>query len=147
MIYLAASLRNPKVIDFANKLAASTGQQVFSDWFAAGPEADDYWKKYYKERGFSYEEALKQPASQNVFNFDKKHIDLCQFMVLLMPAGKSGHLELGYHLGKGRPGYIFLDGDPDRWDIMALFATGVTSNFTDLAEWINHGVKHARAEI
>jgi hypothetical protein len=40
-----------------------------------------------------------------------------------MPAGKSGHLELGYMLGQGKRGYVLFDKEPERWDIMYQFAT------------------------
>ena len=133
-VYLAGSLRNQGIVSIHKELM-KTGYRVFSDWFAAGHEADDWWKSYYTQLGLSYKEALKEPASVNVFNFDKKHIDASDVMVLALPAGKSGHLELGYHLGKGKPGYILLD-DPERWDIMYAFATGLTDDIDELVNWI-----------
>lgn len=136
MIYLAGSLRNQNIITIANELQVATGQQVFADWFAAGPEADDHWKAYYEARGCNYRDALREPASVNVYNFDKKHIDACDAMVLVLPAGKSGHLELGYAIGSGKPGYILLDGSADRWDVMYQFATGVSDNLMEIAEHI-----------
>lgn len=136
MIYLAGSLRNSGIINIAQHLQTATGQRVFADWYAAGPEADDHWKAYYEERGFSYKQALKEPASINVYNFDKKHIDASDAMVLVLPAGKSGHLELGYALGKGKRGYILLDGNADRWDVMYQFADGVTDDVEELIKWL-----------
>lgn len=133
-IYLAGSLRNPSIINIHKELM-KTGHRVFSDWFAAGHEADDWWKSYYTQLGLSYKEALTEPASVNVFNFDKKHIDASDVMVLVYPAGKSGHLELGYHIGKGKPGYVLLD-DPERWDVMLQFCNGVTDDIDELVQWI-----------
>jgi hypothetical protein len=49
-----------------------------------------------------------------------------------MPTGKSGHLELGYSLGKGKRGYILFDQEPERWDVMYQFATGIFFNQDDL---------------
>ena len=48
-----------------------------------------------------------------------------------MPAGKSAHLELGWVIGKGKKGFIVLD-NPDRWDVMYLFADGVFAGFEEL---------------
>jgi hypothetical protein len=45
--------------------------------------------------------------------------------VLLAPAGRSAHLELGWMLGQGKRGYVLLDGEPERYDVMLRFATGV----------------------
>ena len=44
---------------------------------------------------------------------------------MLMPAGKSGHLELGYARGKNKPGFILFDKEPERVDVMYQFATDV----------------------
>jgi nucleoside 2-deoxyribosyltransferase len=125
-IYLIGSLRNPKVPEVAAKLRAA-GHDVFDDWFAAGPEADDYWKKYEQERGHNYKQALAGFAANHVYNFDKHHIDRCEIAVLMLPAGKSGHLELGYAIGSGKKGYILFDEEmpADRWDVMYKFATAV----------------------
>ena len=133
-IYLIGSLRSPKVPEVAQKLRAA-GHIVFDDWFAAGPEADDYWQKYEQERGHNYKQGLAGYAAHHVFNFDKHHLDTNDLAVLMLPAGKSGHLELGYMIGRGKPGYILFDNAmPDRWDVMYLFASGV---FFDVESLIN----------
>lgn len=121
-IYLIGSLRNPKVPELAEDLRA-LGYEVFDDWYAAGPEADDCLRDYYSYRGFSYKETLQSFAAQHIFKFDLHHLDRAEIGVLLMPAGKSGHLELGYLIGQGKPGYILLDEVPKRVDIMQNFAT------------------------
>lgn len=130
MIYLIGSLRNPEVPKVANKLREA-GFDVFDDWYAAGPEADDKWRDYEKGRGRSYLEALHGAAANNVFQFDRRHIDSSDAVILILPAGKSGHLELGYSLGRGKQGYILLD-DPERWDVMYKFATKVSYNLEEI---------------
>ena len=131
VIYLIGSLRNPEV----NRLATAMrmlGFEVFDDWTAAGPTADDSWRDYEKQRGHSYVEALQGYAAKHVFAFDMHHLLRCDLAVMLMPAGKSGHLELGYVLGKGKPGYVLFDQEPERFDVMYQFATGVFSKEEDL---------------
>ena len=54
--------------------------------------------------------------------------------MLVLPAGKSGHLELGYVIGRGKPGYILMDGEPERVDIMHSFATKVFMNQGEMIE-------------
>ena len=121
-IYLIGSLRNPKVPEVANTLRAQ-GYDVFDDWFAAGPEADDFWKTYSQARGEDYETALRGYAAKHVFNFDKYHLNRCDAAILVYPAGRSCGIEFGYAIGQGKPGWVLLD-SPDRWDIMVKFATG-----------------------
>jgi len=131
-IYLIGSLRNPKIPEIANKLREH-GHEVFDDWFAAGPEADDYWQKYEQNRGHNYKQGLDGYAAKHVYNFDKHHLDTNDIAILALPAGKSGHLELGYMIGSGKKGYILFDEQmPDRWDVMYLFATGVFFHLDEL---------------
>ena len=39
-----------------------------------------------------------------------------------MPAGKSGHIEFGYLVGQGKPGFVLFDAVPERYDVMYQFA-------------------------
>ena len=131
MVYLIGSLREKRVPDVA-KLLRAKGFVVFDDWYAAGPHADDAWRDYEKARGHNMAQALKGFAARNVFQFDKTHLERATSVVLVMPAGKSGHLELGWALGKGKAGYVLLDGEPERYDVMYQFATGVYTDVDSL---------------
>ena len=135
-IYIIGSLRNPEIPKFANELQAQ-GFEAFADWYSPGPQADDFWRDYAKARGLSYGQALKSPAATHVYEFDKSHLDRCDAAVMLMPAGKSAHLELGYTIGKGKPGYILFDQEPERYDVMVQFATGVFFSKEDLFYELN----------
>ena len=132
-IYIIGALKNPNVPIVANDLRKH-GFDVFDDWFTPGPEADQFLLAYEKGRGRGYKEALKGHAAQHNFNFDKMHIDRCDAAIMLMPAGKSGHLELGYVIGCGKPGYILFDTEPDRMDLMYNFATDVFFSTESLVE-------------
>lgn len=132
MVYLIGSLRNPEVPNVASRLRAA-GHDVFDDWFAAGPHADDAWRDYEKARGHRLPKALKGAAAQHVFSFDKKFLDRANTVVLVAPAGKSAHLEFGWSLGQGKRGFYLLD-NPDRYDVMLNFATGVVETVDELLE-------------
>lgn len=119
-LYVIGSLRNPRVPEVGNWLRV-LGFQVFDDWYSCGPEADDKWQEYEKQRGRSFDEALRSPFAQSVFQLDYTHLNQSDAVVLVMPAGKSAHLELGYMVGKGKPAFILFDGEPDRWDTMYQF--------------------------
>ncbi len=130
-LYLIGSLRSNTVRAFANELR-ELGFDVFDDWHAAGPDADYIWRDYEKQRGRTYLEALQSYHAKHVFELDHRHLLAADVAVLLLPAGKSGHLELGWHL-RAKPGYILLD-DPERWDVMYQFATGVFAEKEKLFE-------------
>jgi hypothetical protein len=133
LIYLIGSLRNPQVPIVGHALRRE-GYDIFDDWYAVGPKADDHWKEYEKARGRNMKEALAGEAAKNTFRFDKNHLDASDAAVLVSPAGKSGHLELGYMLGKGKPGFVLLDEDPERWDVMYQFANAICFGLDDLIE-------------
>lgn len=139
MIYLIGSLRNPKVPQLANALRAE-GYEVFDDWFAAGPEADDKWRDYERGRGHSYAEALAGYAGTHTFEFDAKHIERAEAGILYMPAGRSAHIELGIMIGKGKPGFILFDEEPERYDVMYKYVSGLYFNLEDLLKGLNQHV-------
>lgn len=135
-VYLIGSLRNPRIQEYA-RLLRSKGFDVFDDWHAAGPEADDKWQEYEQERGRSYSDALAGYHAQHVFEFDRFHLDRADIGVLVLPAGKSGHLELGYLIGRGKPGFVLLDGESGRFDVMYRFAKKACHSITELIEELN----------
>lgn len=133
-IYLIGSLRNARVPEIAARLRAE-GYEVFDDWYAAGPEADDYWQKYEKARGRTYKEAIAGYASKHVVKFDYTHLNRCDVAVLLLPAGRSGHLEAGYQ-AKTKPVFVLFEGEPkqeERWDQMyaLVFENGGSLCFSE----------------
>lgn len=133
MIYLIGSLRNPRVPIIANQLRLD-GFDVFDDWYSPGKNADDEWQAYEMSRGRTYQEALDGKHAKDVYDFDKYHLDLARAVVLLTPAGKSAHLELGYTIGQGKPGYILMAHEPERYDIMYRFATRVCLSYDELSK-------------
>ncbi len=130
MIYLIGSLRNPQIPILAEDLR-KLGHEVFDDWYAPGPETDEYWRQYEVNRGRSYQEALDGIAARNVFDLDFYHLNRAKRAILVMPAGRSGHLELGWAIGQCKPGYVLFDGEPERYDQMyALCRTTGGAIFT-----------------
>jgi hypothetical protein len=135
-IYLIGSLRNPKIPQIAKELRGD-GHFVFDDWFSPGPQCDDEWQKYEHERGRSYKEALEGHHAEHQFAFDLKHIRAAEVGVLVLPAGKSGHMELGYMIGRGQRGYILLEEpEPARYDLMYKFAHGIAETLEELKEMV-----------
>lgn len=130
-IYLIGALKNPEIPKLAAKLRRE-GFEVWDDWHAAGEHADEEWQKYEQARGRTFQQALAGIHAQDVFYFDKSHLSLADKAVLVCPAGKSGHLELGYFVGTGKPGFILLDKEPDRYDIMPNFADLVCPSYDEL---------------
>ena len=118
-IYIIGALKNDNITNISAELRSN--YDVFDQWITPGPEADQYLFEYSKKRGWNYKEALTCYAARNNFEFDKRHIDSSDIVVMVMPAGKSAHLELGYSIGMGKEAHILFDKEPERFDLMYNF--------------------------
>ena len=118
-IYIIGALKNAEITSIAAELRPK--YDVFDQWITPGPDADQYLFEYAKKRGWNYKEALTCDAARNNFDFDKRHIDSSDIVVMVMPAGKSAHLELGYSIGMGKEAHILFDKEPERFDLMYNF--------------------------
>lgn len=141
VVYVVGSLRNPQIPVIANQLRERLpGVEIFDSWYSAGPNADDHLWEYEQQRGHNVAQALANYSAKHIFAFDRFHIDRADTVVVAMPAGKSAMLELGYAIGKGKRGYILMDKDPDRLDVMMQFATGIHYSLDDLVNELKGNV-------
>lgn len=134
-VYLAGRLADPD-IPTLTALLTKHSLDVFSEWYTPGPEADVRWRDYEQALGIDYITALQRPSAQNTYQFDKRHIDASDVMVAVLPCGKSAHLEIGYMIGKGKPVFLLMRDEPDRWDVMYNFVYenggGIVKSVDDL---------------
>lgn len=134
-IYLAGSLANDKIKALGTMLRESIDSiHVFDAWAAAHPEADECWRKYSKEsRDQTFGRAIRDHAGSQVFNFDRLNLLAADVLVLVLPCGKSGHLEAGYIAGLREAGFgkkvlAYVGDDPDRYDVMYAFFDQIITN-------------------
>lgn len=146
LIYVVGSLRNPQVTQVASVLRAG-GYDVFDDYMSVGPEADDYWRDYEKKRGHSFAKALNGRAATHTFHFDKSYLDLADALVMVLPAGRSCHLELGYLAGMQKPCIMFGKEEPDRFDVMVQFASTKVHHAEDLVRSLDALLGTSKQEV
>lgn len=133
-VFINGALKNER-IPIIGETLRNRGYDVLDEWISPGRQADENWQTYEKVRGRTYAEALRGRHATHVFLYDRAHIDMADIALLVMPAGKSAMLELGYAKGRGKLAYIFLDGqEPDRYDIMPNLADKILVNEDDLLE-------------
>lgn len=132
-VYVAGSMRNPRVLDVALRLR-DRGHDVFVDWLSGGPQADEVWQETQQALGLNMRQAVGADYAQNILAFDERHLDRSDAVVVVGPAGKSAHMEAMRHVFKhGRVAYLYLpDGDPERWDIMTAWFTDIVYDFGEL---------------
>lgn len=141
-IYVIGSLANPRIPVIGNRLRKA-GHDVFDGWHGAGPEADQCWQRYEQSIGNNFIGALQSRAAQHIFRLDKKYLHWCDAAVMVMSAGKSAHMELGYALGMEKLGYILLNKEPEKYDLMYAFATAVFSDEDNGVEKLIGALDHA----
>lgn len=79
--------------------------------------------------------ALGRAEFQRAFEQDKLMLDRSDTVVLVLPCGKSAHLEAGYAKGQGKLLYIWGEMPAGDWDVMYGFADGLFE-FAELGELI-----------
>lgn len=132
-LYIIGALKNLSIMELGKEIRG-LGYDVFDDWISPGPEADEHWQSYEDTRGRSYLEAIYGHHADTVFQYDFKHLNEADTVVLVLPSGKSAHLEFGWAIGQGKKGYVlFDDGEPTRYDIMYRFADGIFMGRDDLS--------------
>lgn len=127
-IYLASSWRNP---DQPEAVAAlrRVGHDVYDfrnppDGIPNGfrwSELDPNWEAW---SATAYREKLSSPLAQQGFNSDFTGMKWADVGVLLLPCGRSAHLEIGWMAGSGKRTIIWTR-DGQEPELMALLASEI----------------------
>lgn len=130
-IYIASSWKNAeRVRGFASYLR-ERGHQVF-DFTSPEkrPDGFDNFVFHYSEyfdkprEEIDYIEFIKASYTQRAFKSDLAGLDWADTVILMLPSGRSSHLEAGYAIGQGKDLFIYGDLPAGEFDAMYLFAKG-----------------------
>jgi len=160
-VYVASSWRNPKqphvvdtirragfeAYDFRNPRPGSHG---FS-WRDVGGPADD------ERRGplpkgadhvppAQYLEMVNHPVAVEGFRSDFDAMRAADAFVLVLPCGKSAHLELGWAAGAGVPTAILLE-DPMEPELMYRMTSLLAPELRDVVTWLERLDHDRRARV
>lgn len=89
------------VYDFRNAISTE-GQKLAFDW----SQIDPNWEKWNAEEFLQI--MLNSELAVNAFKSDFKGMQEADLCLLILPCGKSAHLEAGYVRGAGKPLYIYM---------------------------------------
>jgi nucleoside 2-deoxyribosyltransferase len=110
-IYLASSWRNKRHAEVLASLRAE-GYEVFDFKNPAPGNRGFHWSEIDPDwRGWSpnaFVSALGHPLARAGFAADLKSLKGADAVVLLMPCGRSAHLEAGWAAGAGKPVVLLL---------------------------------------
>jgi hypothetical protein len=116
-IYVASSWRNPAQPEVVRFLR-DVGHEVYDFRNPPGrpsgfhwSDIDPGWKAWTRE---AFRETLEHPVARAGFGADMDGLEWCDTCVLVLPCGRSAHLELGWAAGAGRLTVALLaDGEPE----------------------------------
>lgn len=136
-IYLASSWRNPDQPAAVAELR-SAGHDVYDFRNPPGgiqngfrwSELDPDWESW---SATTYREKLKLPLAQQGFNSDFDGMKWADVGVLLLPCGRSAHLELGWMAGAEKR-TIILTRDGQEPELMALLASEICVSMAEVIE-------------
>jgi hypothetical protein len=81
---------------------------------------------------------LEDKRSQKAFTEDKKWLDWADVCLLILPAGKSSHLEAGYAVGCGKKLIIWQEEFPKgEFDVMYGFADLITDDINTVMSFLD----------
>lgn len=93
-------------------------------------DIDPAWKEWAPEK---FRKSLEHPVAKDGFDKDMKALIECDACVLVMPCGRSAHLELGWAIGAGRRSVILLaDGEPELMYRMADYIITTPNELFDI---------------
>lgn len=83
-----------------------------------------------------YERGIAHPRAIEGFDRDMAALDKADCTILVMPCGRSAHLELGYAIGKGQRTAVLYEQEPFEPDLMHKAADFHTDALFDLLGWL-----------
>lgn len=112
-IYVASSWRNEKRHDAMLKALQGTGADVYNfrnpAHGATGFAWEDVDQKWGTWSAADMVDGLDHPVARKGFRADMNALAAADLCILVLPCGRSAHLELGYAVGAGKPTAVWLD--------------------------------------
>lgn len=145
-VYVASSWRNPLQIavvaafraaginhyDFRNPAKGNKGFHWYEVMPSYPHEDAANWGGTTQAE---YLAALNHPVAIEGFRLDFEAMESCDTCVLVLPCGRSAHLELGWFVGQGKKTAILLD-SPVTPELMYRMVDYVAPNLFDLLGWL-----------
>ncbi len=136
-VYVASSWRNPRQPGVVEALECA-GHDVY-DFRSPAPgqhgfswsEIDPGWQAWTPQK---FRDALRHPAAERGFRFDVRALAAADATVLVLPCGRSAHLELGYAVGRGQRTFVLCDSTLDQPELLYLMATRICLDISEVID-------------
>lgn len=134
-VYLASSWKNKKLVDKVDVFLKSRGFEVSN---FTHPDDRDYlfnWDQIPNSANMTQLDVMQIPLVNNSFKEDKGWLDWADWIFLILPCGKSAHLEAGYAAGSGKKLAIYAEEFPKgEFDSMYGFCDIIGTNLEELVQ-------------
>lgn len=136
-LYVASSWRNERYPEIVTALREA-GHEVYDFRHPAAGDTGFHWSEidpdWQQWTSREYIAGLLHPLAQEGFRADWDALMWAEGCVLVLPCGRSAHLEAGVAVGQGKPLFILLDQiEPE---LMYKMATGITDDLERLLDQI-----------
>jgi hypothetical protein len=139
-IYVASSLKNKRQPEVVQVLR-SNGYKTY-DFNNPGDGYRNFW---WKEIDIEFEKwdvskfcsAMRHPLSEQAYQVDKFVMRNAWAFIMVLPCGKSAHLELGWAIGARKLGIILAEKGKCEAEQMYHLAHLVTDNIDECLTWLN----------
>jgi hypothetical protein len=140
-IYVASSWRNAHHADVV-ELLQNHGHKVYDfknpapgEHGFAWSDIDTHWEGW---RLAAFRESLEHPIAQHGFWRDMQALKTCEACVLVLPCGRSAHLELGWAVGAGKRTAVFQPDAVERQEpeLMYRMVGLLTGSPLELVRWL-----------
>lgn len=142
-IYVASSWRNTMQFAVVDALRRE-GHEVYD--FKNPPARTGFsWSQCHDELTKAFDErtvdgyliAMQTDVAKAGFASDKAALDWCDTCILVLPCGRSAHLEAGYTAGQGKDTYFLLNPDKFEPELMYALGTAATPSLYQIIEWMD----------
>jgi hypothetical protein len=138
IVYVASSWRNPLQQEVVRALQ-HVGHSVYD---FRNPEPGDHgfgWRQcatpeQLKDPRAFRDEVLAHPVAKAGFAKDMRALRSAHATVLVLPCGRSAHLELGYATGAGQLTLVLLDNPMSEPELMYLMNTRICASLEEVIE-------------
>ncbi|KKL16466.1 hypothetical protein LCGC14_2495240, partial [marine sediment metagenome] len=127
--YIASSWKNQKAVIVLAEYLETYGFEVDAFCRINDKRYAFHWSELVDDgddlANYDAIEMLADPRTQRAFKEDLKWLDWSDCVIMLMPCGRSSHLEAGYAKGQGKLLYIYGAFPKGEFDVMYGMADGL----------------------
>ncbi len=124
-IYLASSWKNEELVLSTQHILEQNGHEVDAFCDSSKARFVFHYSAIPNYQTLDAIQFMNVLQIKKVFEEDKKWIDWADAVVMILPCGKSAHLEAGYAKGQAKKFYIFGNFIAGEFDAMYGFADGM----------------------